>query len=69
MNKILEMQVLANIDMAFKELDRVHSHLITGNKNGNQMDYTTNPRISNEVDKLLKKVQVIEKIVYQKYRG
>lgn len=67
--KLLEAQIRSDIDRAMKELDRLHGHLIDANKNGRQLDYVTHPNVSNEMDKIVKKVEVLRKIMYQEYGG
>jgi hypothetical protein len=58
--------VLSLLIHAKEKLLEVYHVLTEDNSNGNQNDYVTNPRLSNEFDQVEELVAKIDKIIYQK---
>lgn len=58
--------VLSLLNRTREELLEVYDVLKNDNSNGNQNDYVTNPRLSNEFDQVEELVAKINKIIYQK---
>lgn len=66
MSKAIENEINARLTVVREQLSEVRLILVEENKDGKQMDYVSNPNMSNVVDEVEKEVAKISDIIYQK---